>query len=444
MKIYVKGFVVLISCFTLLGSNVVSQTIIKNKGKYGIIDDVTGEIVLQPIYEVVKYYPYRLENFLLIRQNYKYAYAYKVTYSYEQKVKKLVTPYWIISDFEYDAIDPLFNFYRKSVTELIMKYKKDGMYGLIHIESRAESKSMAFTEIYHHSLGKHTVFPPIYNQIFFNDNSIFPVQKNDKFGFVFAQKSDCADSFYVNNTEIKYNKIPRHISYKRDERTYTISVNENQKYGLLKFDYYSCKPKYQIPCECKTKIKQLYLPNLFVCEKTEANTMIMYNETDNQRFELPAIEKEEVMFETINTKNGNQYILIYNTNYKKENREIDRLERIENIYIVDIKNKKIKMSFLGNENVSYEDYTIKNMPLIMRQTKTNSGFSYDFFDIETENILFSIPPAKKGFHYNFELDFNCNTVRVLYYKTGVKLKKKTGCYDFETKTYKKGKCKKCD
>lgn len=413
---------------------------------------------MQPIYETVKYYPYRLENFFLVRQNYKYTYAYKVTHFHNPKVHegnsiyididKLASPYWVISDFEYDLIDPLFNFKSKSPTDLFMKYKKDGMYVVIHIESRAESRSMVFTEIYHHELGKNTVFPPIYNQIFFSDKSIFPVQKNDKFGFIFNGKSDCTDSFYVNNTEIKYDEIPRHISYNTDERTYTIRIKENQKYGFLTFDYDSCKPKYQIPCECKTEIKQSYdsffhPSSIFVCEKTEANTMIVYNEVNKQKFELPAIEKEEAIFQIFNTKNGNQYLLIEYTNDKKVNRKIDQLEKYEDIYVVDIKNEKMKMSFLGNENVSYENYTIKGIPLIMKQTKTDNGFSYDFFDIETGQILFSIPPAKKGYHYNFDLNFNCKSLLVLYYKTGKGFKKNLGCYDYETKTYTKGKCKKC-
>lgn len=454
----IKCFIMLIWCFCKFDNYLMCQSIIEDKGKYGIADE-NGKVILQPRYEVVKYYPYRLKNFFLVRQNYKYAYVYKVTHSYKpeilegnsvyQKSEELASPYWVVSDFEYDAIDPLFNFKRKYVSELFMKYKKDGMYGLIHIESRGESKSMAFTELYHHNLGKNTVFPPIYNQIFFSDNSIFPVQKNDKFGFIFNEKSDCTDSFYVNNTEIKYDEIPRHLSYNTDERTYTIRIKENQKYGLLKFDYDGCKPKYQIPCECKTEVKQVYnsfqaSPFIFVCKETEAHTMVIYNEEDKQRFELPAMEKDEGVFRLLNTKNGNKYVLIEYRNDEKVNKEIDQLKRYKNIYIVDVKNEKMKISFLGDKKMSYENYTIEGMPLIMRKTKTDNGFSYDFFDIETGQILFSIPPAKKGYHYNFEPNFNYKSLLVLYYKTGKGLKKKVGYYDYETKTYTKGKCKKCE
>lgn len=442
--------------FSLLvfGNFCIAQSVIEENGKQGIIDN-NGKVILPPIYDAVKYYPDRIENFFLVRQNYKYAYVYKATHFHKPKIRKgnsvyredkeLDSPYWVISDFEYDTIDPFFNFNRKYVTELFMKYKKDGMYGLIHIESRAESRMMMFTEIYHSRLGKISILPPMYNQFFFNDKSIFPIQKDDKFGFVFVQKNDCTDSFYVDNTETKYDELPRHLFYGTDHLPY-IRVKENQKYGLLKFDVFdSCKLVYQIPCKCETEIKQVS-SSIFVCPKIEAGTMVVYNEDDKQRFELPAIEKEGGIFEVFNTKNGDQFLSILYTNYGKSNREIDNLERIEDIYVVDIKNQKIKISFQGNENVSYEYYSRidKNLGLIMRKTKINNGFSYDFFDIEREQIVFSLPPAKKGYHYIMETNFSCDNLLILYYKTGKGFKKNLGCYDYETKTYTKGQCKKCE
>lgn len=42
-------------------------------------------------------------------------------------------------------------------------------------------------------------------------------------------------------------------------------------------------------------------------------------------------------------------------------------------------------------------------------------------------------------HYIFDLNFSHENLLVLYYKTGKGFKKNLGCYDYETKIYKKGK-----
>jgi len=451
-----KCFIFIFSLIFINSS--VAQSVIEDNGKQGIIDG-NGKIILSPIYDSVIYTPQYIKNFFLVKHNSKYAYVYKVTHFHKPYVregnsisvntKKLDSSYWVLSDFEYDEFYPLFNFHRKYVTELYMKYKKNGMYGLIYIEAYSEDKSIAFTELYFTDLGKATVFPPIYNQILFrgNNSSIFPVQKGDKFGFIFRDKSDCTDSFYINNTEIKYDTIPRYISGNAYEWATTIGIKENQRYGVLQFNLDSCKTTYKIPCECKTEVIKVYdrsphRYSTFLCAETNTNKVTIYNQLTNSRFELPIKVKEKTIFEIFNTKDENRYLFIYDKNEEKKKKN-EQLEYYENIYIVDLKNEKMKMSFLGNENVSYENYTIKDIPLLMKKTKVDGGFNYDFFDVETEKIILSMPPEKKGHHYIFAKRFDDKILQIKYYKTGKGLKKYIGYYDYNTKIYKKGKCKGC-
>lgn len=437
--------------FGLISVNLcISQSVIKDKGKQGIIDN-DGTIILPPIYDNVMSAPQYLSDFFLVKHNNKYAYVYKMTCSYEKVYKKktfslyptkLANPQWVISDFEYDEFYPFFNFRDKEIAELHMKYKKDGLYGLIYLEAYPEDKSRIFTSLYYDKLGKMTVLPLIYNEIFPNEHFIFPVQKNNKFGFIFSDRNNYTDSLYVNNTEIKYDTLPELISYDRDVGTYTVGIRENKKYGLLEFNYNHYQPKIKIPCECRTEVQQMYIlfnkvTSVFICKESDAYTMIVYDEENNQRFELPVLEKKGGAFYLLKAENGNKYIVI-ELRSTKENIEINKHQPYEDIYIIDVKNEKMKISFLGNENVSYENLTMDNMPLIMRSTKTENGFSFDFFDIETEQILFSLPPKKESYYYRIDMDFN-NDKLLISHPLENGLRRSVGYYDYETKIYKKGK-----
>lgn len=74
--------------FGLISVNLcISQSVIKDKGKQGIIDN-DGTIILPPIYDNVMSAPQYLSDFFLVKHNNKYAYVYKMTCSYEKVYKK--------------------------------------------------------------------------------------------------------------------------------------------------------------------------------------------------------------------------------------------------------------------------------------------------------------------------------------------------------------------
>lgn len=129
-----------------------------------------------------------------------------------------------------------------------------------------------------------------------------------------------------------------------------------------------------------------------------------------------------------------------------------------NIVVVDTISNQVIKSFISSKDTLYSFYSNTQYSsekdiigiLIGKKVKSETGLIEYFQDFESDELKFSIDLSREGYEnchcYSNRLYECCDNMPVVNYKerkNGERKKVYVGYYNFETKTYKKGKCQSC-
>ena len=127
------------------------------------------------------------------------------------------------------------------------------------------------------------------------------------------------------------------------------------------------------------------------------------------------------------------------------------------VIIVDTASNQIVKSLISSEDTLYRFYTNneigkygnkeKAVLLIAKKVKVENRFIEYFIDFESDELKFTVDLAndgKENLYYYYEINgYDIDIGNYKMYKNGRIKEICVGSYNFETKTYKKGKCQSC-
>lgn len=365
--------------------------------KYGVIDK-SGNIIINPEYEIV-YIPNPSKAVFVCCYDYNSIEGEYKTKVFNEKNEQLFTGYEKVEAFVFKDTTNQIPF-EKSV----LKYKKDGKYGLIDfagneitlnmynsIES-LEYKEGCFVVEQEGKFGVinlkgNEIIKIEYDQIL-SDGYYEENTKSYNAGFVVGQKTDEGYRYgYINSEgkvilDMKYNEINR-VTDIIDEKNVYLVAFENGKAGLL-------KNKKQILNNEYEEIEYNKLNNLFSVQKLSKQGVVDINGN-----EIIPIEYDSILFsiETINAVKDGQVV-----NFNKNGNKQEQTD-----YATSIRSKNENYIITTNEQGKYGVIN-KNGDVLIKNNYQYIEYAFSKYFIVTNNgkvgILNDEGKAKVDFKYD--------------------------------------------
>lgn len=432
-KIFVH-FLFLFCTMTLFSQR---AEIIKENGKYGLFDKNHG-IVLAPDCDSImtNLGDWRWNGmFFILKKDNKYAYAYFRNLDSLAKLGYL-TPHWTISEYLFDELK-VFPF------DITIQYKIDNQYGLLYLVTHLDCGTGIWTICSVDGLGELNKTDAIYDKPFdFNDKDrILHVYSSESGGYQLLEFVEYADG-YMKWKNYTYDEVfDSIVLYPEDPdyaKEYIRSVKINGKWGLIKINPDSNSVEYIIPCinESPEDIgTRTY--EVFYTKKAINDTILIVHIKNNfqLKLNLPTdgdLEARVVYLQFNSTLNS----------YEEEDKKCYIMLGLhDSTPIYNMYKAIMIIDHNGNIKATYNDPKAEYMThrnnwgfLISRKTTNGIQWIYDFFDLETGEIEFTITTDQDA------IIGNCNvrTPKVpLVIVVSGKENKMIGYYDYSTRKYYK-------
>jgi len=264
----------------------VNSKIIRENGKFGIVDLETGTIPVKPVYDTI-IQPYRGAQYYIIKNNNQYAYCIKQS-------KDSLYSNWVLSNFEFDSLFPIIGDYDKYFvgkprrSYSLIPYLKGKKKGVIAVEHEIETDGGIFTLItYIVGVGEIIVYPAIYDNIIKdnsqkksgeNDDPLLVTENNGRYGFI----------DFGNDYEIKPQFETAPVVYDKYKRY----VRSNNKWGVIEIIPDLKQFNYLVPCFCKGLESS---GEYFYCRGTD-DTLKIFNTQTKEMF-TPLINNKVLMLD---------------------------------------------------------------------------------------------------------------------------------------------------
>jgi hypothetical protein len=379
-------YLILFSLFAGLSNNY-AQTILNQDGKYGLADK-DGKVVLKPIYDMVSGNEY-LTTFFIVKQGGKYAYAYKVELDSLTNLNK-EDCYWNISGFEFDSLHISMigtSSYKLELAYTEIKYKKNGLWGMIYLQSIVDSDVGAFVAVNVAGLGKLRMREAKYDEILDENKYCFwTTRLKNKYGLLNAVKNvECTPQFDASPVLGK------------EEHLYNVKLKD--KCGLIKFNDSTKAVEYIVPCRYE-KIKDITNDTYVPIGRND--TMTIYSTIYKTPF-TPLINGKPI----VNNNDSQQVRLhmylrrdnpYYYITVTKTNDKPSYSGDYNAIYLVDISQGKIIASY-DEVGKYYRVLPSSKNGLISKVSSRpdESKSLYEFYNIETGELKFSLKLDADGY-----------------------------------------------
>lgn len=383
-------------------------------GKYGVIDK-SGNIVINPEYEVV-YIPNPSKAIFVCYYDYNSQEGEYKTKIFNEKSEQLFTQYEKVEAFVFKDTTNKIPF-EKSV----LKYKKDGKYGLINFAGNEitsniydsieclEYKEGCFIVEKENKFGvinlKGIEIVKIQYDKILSDGYYEEETKSYNAGFIVSQKTDEGYRYgYINSKgkkllDIQYNEINR-VTDIIDEKNVYLVVVENGKAGLVKNKKNILNNEYE-------EIEYNKINQLFSIQKSSKQGVV-----NIQGKQVIPVEYDSILFsaETINAVKDGQVEIFNKEGKKQENTKyVSRIQTQNENYIITIdeqgkygvinKNDDI----LIKNNYQYIEYAFSKYFIVTNngkvgilndEGKAEVDFKYDIIQrIENTNTMQAIDSA---------------------------------------------------
>jgi hypothetical protein len=478
-----KNLLIFILLFTsgLCYSNLQSQSIIKQDGKYGLADD-KGNILLKTEYDKIEQFDESTPSCFIVKKNKKFGYVYKVELDSTVWLNEK-NRHWTFSKLEFDTI---YGFiiggarYSTSFGYTTMAYKKNNRWGMICIQTHAGSgdgifPSMAF---YVGGMGKAIVREAKYDTIFQREaaDNFYTTRLNGKYGFW----EPTTNEVY----EPEFDSIPLTIySYKNHgDLPRNRYVSKNGKWGLVYLNKEKKSLEYKVPCMCNglgrvrfgtyfcmgqndtlqfynAITRETYKP---LIDGKQLQTVFYWNPHDTPPYSLkeyigrgPSFMGTDSMYYWLQSI-GDSLVAIYKANNQPEALQLESMSfpyrTTIGIYFVDLKNKKNVFQFTepgwSYEIIRFYESDPIYSPLIIKgkyDEKTNM-YIREYYDAKTGEFKFRLQTAEKyvivslkekerGETKKYWFSFTCHTNAEYWKEEGVV----RGYYNLQTKKFSKRK-----
>ncbi|MDD2982466.1 MAG: WG repeat-containing protein [Crocinitomicaceae bacterium] len=494
-------FYILSIVFTI--SNVLSQNnprIIKVENKFGLVDEY-GNVVLPTVYDTMyssipdfeTHEVKRISPVFIYKKNKKYGFAYRVGLDtlYSFKLLSKDESYWKVESTVYDSILKInfgIDYYSDTTSGFsrrpyyIFKYKLNNKWGLLYIRGVGTYLKNSHSSVpsIPGFLGQLEKTKPIFDEIEkMIGYSIYKVKLNGKWTFLqvlykpanygadkkwnkdhTAFEWELAPLIWVDRTfKDSFDTIVP-LGNRYDERKY-FNVKKGDKWGTVKIDDEGAL-NYILPCIYDSIAKE-YTP---LIAYTDTSTVLADYDGNGKTIEIQLVKDKDYIEYSGSSKFNQYYIysfLSYHKFLKCKNTGTGEMSygSAYTIIVVDSLKNQVINSFLSTEDVLYNYYlgwenqlgSHNNKILgilIGKKVKTGNSFVEYFTDVESNELKFSIDLSKEGnndCHTYREWKYPDKLLPIINYhkiKNGERKKKYIGYYDFQTQTYKKGKCKECD
>lgn len=471
-------------------SNVLSQNnprIIKVENKFGLVDE-HGNIALPIIYDTMYSSIPNLETIgvdpispvFIYKRNKKYGFAYQVGLDtlYSFKLLSKDKSYWKVEDAIYDTIVKTHfdvDFYTDTTSGFgrrpyyVFKYKLNNKWGLFYIRGsgtyvknshwrvsdlpgflgRLETTKSIFDEIgemigyslYEGKLnGKWTFLQVLYKPDNYGANKKWN-KDHTTFEWELAPLIWCDRTFNDSFDTI----VP--LGGRYSERKY-FNVKKGDKWGTIKLDD-------------RGMLNQI-VPCIYDSIAREERPIIAYTDTstvlydyDGKTVEVQLVKDKDYLEYSGSSIFKQYYIYFFLSHQNFLNCANYGTGEITprpsyNIVVIDSATCRVIEIYKSSEGVMYDRLIgeDKTSYLIRKVVQVEKGYMDYFIDLETKKVMFTLfreNEEKLGECYSIKEDYpkreNLSIIKYKKRKKGDMKKKAIGCYDFNTKTYTKGKCK---
>ncbi|MCK6639556.1 MAG: hypothetical protein L6Q81_05675 [Bacteroidia bacterium] len=449
-------YTLLLIPFLVLGSRYTfAQTVIKQDGKFGLADE-NGSIILKPNYDTV-IAKATMPTFFILKNEGKFAYTYKVqtdstTWLNEKE------QYWTVSEFEFDSlyIRALAIQVHEDVSRTLythLQYKKNGLWGMIIIQSHLLSGSGIFVSAgsYATGLGRSYRREARYDAILgFEMDGFYVSRREGKYGLMNPGTNE--------DYTPEFDTIPVFkgwISYGSDVGRRERYVRKNGKWGVIQMNAKTKTLQYSVPCSCN-EVKKVGV-NTYACSGF-GDTITLFDTLAHTSF-IPLVNGSPIIVSKHSTRVLiNEYdlsekdssdtkpfvLLVNNSKYPSPEKAAGHNE----IYLIDLVTQKVTAY---NDSGTYYNLYLGTTYLISQANlhPSSSNAQYKFYDLGTKEFLFDLVlDSNYLLRYSFYHPPRCypeeryDMVELFYYDKKDR-KKILGYYNSNTKrfTRRKPKCK---
>lgn len=483
MKV-VKFILTFVTVFVLYKSygQIESPTIIRLNGKYGIVD-FNGNMIVDAVCDTIYSYPEGYKRigdihpsviypFFVMKQKNKYAYAYYSTNDHNLRLFIQKDQWhWEVSDFIYDSLQPydyekndpyldVYDIGKEHRGTLIfppfsMKFLKEGKWGIMYsmYNTARDSRMGSWLCDVPTGFAKLSTIEAKYDSV--GERSIdqtYITIANGKYGLLFAAPP--------HKTVIVDNCFDTISSDKHFPALYR-GVKKDNKWGVIRLNYSNGEWEYIVPCLYNSPPEA----HRGLYAYTDSSTVIYDYRKSGKIIELKLVKDKDYKDDTRRFNFIFKYFCFFIFESKFEYPDCInsgtgevRYYNAYNIVVVDTISNQVIKSFISSKDTLYSFYSNTQYSsekdiigiLIGKKVKSETGLIEYFQDFESDELKFSIDLSREGYEnchcYSNRLYECCDNMPVVNYKerkNGERKKVYVGYYNFETKTYKKGKCQSC-
>lgn len=393
-----------------------AQTVIKQDGRFGIADE-KGNVVVKPEFDTIWPLKNYTNTFFVLEKNKKRGYCYRVELD-SIKWMPEAQRYWITSAIEFDQLitkvvgSPA---YSGSFTYTSIAYKKNGLWGIMFVQTRTGSGDGIFPSagFYVEGFGHLRIREAKYDSIYRIDRDAFYTTRlNGKYGFWEPTTNE------VYEPEFDSIPIVKRKDYSTEDLPRHRFVKKNGKWGLIYLNEQTKKIEYKVPCLCNglgnlnaelyycmgqndtlqfysTKTKQTFKP---LIEGKPITTAFYWRPWNNAKFSYQAYIGNPGWL--VGTDSTFYYLDVKHDRYitfdiEKNSKELFPVvgnnlheKTTTSVYVIDMQENKITLSFTDTTCSYFSGY--ESLIVKANYNSKTQKYTRDFYDDQTGILKFSI------------------------------------------------------